>query len=63
MIAYHYWLAPHVGYPGDPNCDGNGAQRLLQLQDGLGCGTRCGSCVPALKRLIALVPATAALSC
>ncbi|MEN9475276.1 MAG: hypothetical protein RIS48_1998, partial [Pseudomonadota bacterium] len=46
-----------------PDCDGNGAQRLLQLQDGLGCGTRCGSCVPALKRLIALVPATAALSC
>lgn len=44
-----------------PDCDGNGAQRLLQLQDGLGCGTRCGSCVPALKRLIAVVPAGAAL--
>ena len=44
-----------------PDCSGNGAQRLLQLQDGLGCGTRCGSCVPALKRLIAVVPAGAAL--
>jgi hypothetical protein len=24
MLGYHYWLSPHVGYPTDPNCDGNG---------------------------------------
>ncbi len=24
LLAYHYWLAPHVGYPADPNCDGGG---------------------------------------
>lgn len=23
-MAYHYWTAPYVGYPSDPNCDGNG---------------------------------------
>jgi hypothetical protein len=21
-LAHHYWLAPHVGYPSDPGCDG-----------------------------------------
>jgi assimilatory nitrate reductase catalytic subunit len=46
-----------------PDCGGDGSQRLQQLQDGLGCGTRCGSCLPALKRLITLVPAGAALGC
>jgi hypothetical protein len=24
LVGYHYWLAPHVGYPADPGCDGNG---------------------------------------
>jgi hypothetical protein len=24
LLAHHYWLAPFVGYPSDPNCDGNG---------------------------------------
>ena len=23
-LAYHYWTAPYVGYPTDPNCDGGG---------------------------------------
>jgi hypothetical protein len=23
-LAYHYWQAPYVGYPTDPNCDGGG---------------------------------------
>ncbi len=46
-----------------PDCAGDDRQRLEQLQGQLGCGTRCGSCVPALKRLIAVVPAGAALSC
>jgi hypothetical protein len=23
-MAYHHWTAPYVGYPTDPNCDGNG---------------------------------------
>jgi assimilatory nitrate reductase catalytic subunit len=45
-----------------PDCAGSDPQRLEQLQGRLGCGTRCGSCVPALKRLIAFVPARAALS-
>ncbi|NIC41014.1 molybdopterin dinucleotide binding domain-containing protein, partial [Aquabacterium sp. A08] len=32
--------------PGEP------AQRLVALQNGLKCGTQCGSCVPELKRLV-----------
>ena len=32
-------------------CVGSGEARLLQLQQGLKCGTQCGSCVPELKRL------------
>ena len=31
---------------------GNEAERLSDLQQRLHCGTRCGSCVPELKRLI-----------
>jgi assimilatory nitrate reductase catalytic subunit len=41
-------------------CEGNDAQRLNALQDGLKCGTNCGSCVPQLKRMVrssALEPA------
>jgi hypothetical protein len=38
MLAYHYWLAPFVGYPSDPNCDGNGhcttqGQRRLGIDE------------------------------
>ena len=32
--------------------NGNEAQRLAGLQQQLQCGTRCGSCVPELKRLV-----------
>ena len=32
------------------------AQRLTQLQQRLHCGTRCGSCLPELKRLVRQVP-------
>ena len=37
--------------PGEP------AQRLVALQNGLKCGTQCGSCVPELKRLVQHTPA------
>jgi assimilatory nitrate reductase catalytic subunit len=33
-------------------CHGNEADRLVQLQTALKCGTNCGSCVPQLKKLI-----------
>ena len=33
-------------------CDGVEAARLGQLQARLQCGTKCGSCVPELRRLI-----------
>jgi hypothetical protein len=38
MLGYHYWLAPHVGYPTNPNCDGNGTctsqgQRRLSIDE------------------------------
>ena len=33
-------------------CRGAEEARLLQLQQGLKCGTQCGSCVPELKRLL-----------
>ena len=44
---------------------GDGAQRLAGLQQRLRCGTQCGSCLPALRRLVATEqgnPARAALS-
>ncbi len=45
-------------------CHGKDAHRLQQLQQQLGCGTQCGSCVPTLRRLVAAavpaVPAQAA---
>lgn len=31
---------------------GDAAQRLAGVQDGLRCGTQCGSCLPALRRLV-----------
>ncbi len=33
-------------------CDGSPDARLAQLQTRLGCGTRCGSCIPQLRRLV-----------
>jgi assimilatory nitrate reductase catalytic subunit len=33
-------------------CHGDDDARLVQLQQGLQCGTQCGSCVPELKRLV-----------
>jgi len=38
---------------------GNDVERLNLLQVRLHCGTRCGSCVPELKRLIRQVPLSA----
>jgi len=39
-----------------PQCTGADEQRLAQLQGELKCGTNCGSCVPALRKLIRHVP-------
>ena len=41
--------------------DGAPEQRLLELKNTLGCGTRCGSCIPQLKQLVQRV-APAALA-
>ena len=38
-------------------CAGSATQRLASLQTTLKCGTQCGSCVPQLKKLVALVAA------
>ena len=35
-----------------PQCQGAAGERLAQLQGALKCGTNCGSCVPALRKLI-----------
>ena len=45
------------------DCFGDDRQRLEQLQGKLGCGTRCGSCLPALRRLIGVVPTAATQHC
>jgi assimilatory nitrate reductase catalytic subunit len=39
-----------------PQCTGVDDQRLAQLQGELKCGTNCGSCVPALRKLIRDIP-------
>ncbi len=39
---------------------GSAGSRLTQLQAQLRCGTQCGSCLPALRRLVARTPATQA---
>lgn len=38
--------------------DGDAAQRLAAVQRELRCGTQCGSCLPALRRLAERVPTT-----
>ncbi|OYU73371.1 MAG: hypothetical protein CFE45_37495 [Burkholderiales bacterium PBB5] len=41
-------------------CSGGASQRLAGLQQALGCGTQCGSCLPELRRLVQdSVPAVA----
>ncbi|MGQ3053248.1 MAG: nitrate reductase, partial [Roseateles sp.] len=37
-------------------CGGTPAERLAQLQGEQRCGTQCGSCLPALRRLVATTP-------
>ena len=37
-------------------CAGAPAERLKALQDALKCGTQCGSCLPALRRLVDSTP-------
>jgi assimilatory nitrate reductase catalytic subunit len=37
-------------------CSGSPAERLAQLQGEKRCGTQCGSCLPALRRLVANTP-------
>jgi assimilatory nitrate reductase catalytic subunit len=37
-------------------CGGSPAERLAQLQAEKRCGTQCGSCLPALRRLVATTP-------
>jgi assimilatory nitrate reductase catalytic subunit len=39
-----------------PRCEGTDDQRLAQLQAELRCGTNCGSCVPALRKLVRDTP-------
>jgi assimilatory nitrate reductase catalytic subunit len=43
-----------------PSCTGSVDVRLAQLQGGLKCGTNCGSCLPALRKLVQVVPAAQA---
>jgi assimilatory nitrate reductase catalytic subunit len=41
-------------------CQGDTDSRLSQLQGQLKCGTNCGSCIPELRKIIKLHPATTA---
>jgi len=41
-------------------CSGSVEQRLYQLQAALHCGNNCGSCIPALKRMVRATLPTAA---
>jgi assimilatory nitrate reductase catalytic subunit len=38
-------------------CEGSPGQRLAALQGELRCGTNCGSCLPALRKLVQQTPA------
>jgi hypothetical protein len=51
MLGYHYWLSPYVGYPSDPNCDGNGqctsqGQRRLAIDQVVLTGSGALAVVP-----------------
>ncbi len=37
-------------------CSGSPAERLVELQGALKCGTNCGSCVPQLQKMVRLAP-------
>jgi assimilatory nitrate reductase catalytic subunit len=37
-------------------CSGSTEQRLASLQSELRCGTNCGSCLPALRKLVQQTP-------
>ena len=37
-------------------CSGSAEQRLASLQGELRCGTNCGSCLPALRKLVQQTP-------
>ena len=37
-------------------CSGSPDELLTQLKSSLGCGTRCGSCIPTIKQLVQAVP-------
>lgn len=43
-------------------CEGSPDERLAQLKSSLGCGTRCGSCIPKIKQLVQAVPALSAVA-
>lgn len=38
------------------HCPGSDDERLARLQGKLKCGTNCGSCIPALRKLVKLHP-------
>ncbi|MET1116281.1 MAG: molybdopterin-dependent oxidoreductase [Comamonas sp.] len=40
-------------------CAGSAGERLAAVQQRLGCGTQCGSCIPELKRLVEATPVAA----
>lgn len=40
-------------------CAGSDGERLAQLQQRLGCGTQCGTCIPELQRLVRTTPVAA----
>ena len=40
------------------SCTGGADARLAQVQDKLRCGTQCGSCLPAVRALVARLPPT-----
>ena len=37
--------------------EGSADERLAQLKSSMGCGTRCGSCIPRIKQLVHATPA------
>ena len=40
-------------------CSGTAQERLASLKSQLGCGTRCGSCIPQIKQLVQSVAVVA----
>ena len=52
-------IVAHLQQQG-PACCGSDDARLADLQGALKCGTNCGSCVPALRKLIRITPVSTA---